>query len=43
MGRRVQVIDLFAEALEYGLAVIDGLEDETLEGLEQEEADHGTI
>lgn len=36
MTRRLEVHDLFKDALEYGLAVIDGLDDETLETLEQE-------
>jgi len=39
MTRRLEVHDIFKDALQYGLAVIDGLDDDTLEGLEQEATD----
>jgi len=41
MSRRVNVLDLFSDALHYGLAVIDGLDDTELEALEREDEDHG--
>lgn len=36
MGRRVHAHDLFKEALEYGLAVIDGLDSESLDDKESD-------
>jgi hypothetical protein len=36
MSRRLEVHDLFREALEYGLSVIDALDDDALDALEED-------